>query len=135
MAHGNQGEPRQRVNLPMTWPAGIHGPVRLLRSFQKPVIDPASEVLFLRLDHVAGLRTLLLNDREIARTPGDQASLTVRLDDLIERRNVLSLEIELPQLLESDVPAAPWGSISLLVRALGDGDAPPDSLGECGGVA
>ena len=60
-----EGDPPRRIDLPTTWPAGLEGRLTLSRRFNRPRFDPSAESLALRLDAVPGLRSALLNGKEL----------------------------------------------------------------------
>src|SRR5690349_18316241 len=66
-----------RVTLPLTWPVCPAGPVRLVRRFQAPRVDPASVVVSLTLEDVAGLLSVELNGRTLARPGAGCENLTL----------------------------------------------------------
>jgi hypothetical protein len=105
------GAPR-RVTLPLTWPVDVCGPVRLVRPFQSPRIDPLVESLGLRLDDVPGLRSISLNERELIRPDPQATSLWLPLPSDLPPRNHLTLDVE-PA--DSGTQSMPWGTISLVV--------------------
>jgi hypothetical protein len=106
-----------RVTLPMTWPAGPAGRVRLVRSFGPPPFDPGRETLTLRLEHVDGLVSARLNDREIARPTPGTATLDIPLPDPLPRRNLLVLDVDPPG---DGRPPGPWGAIALVIAPSSD---------------
>jgi hypothetical protein len=102
-----------RVALPMAWPPGIAGPIRLVRRFHRPPIDPAAEALVLRLEEVPGLSAVWLNGLLLARPPAGTSALSLDLEPGLPDRNVLTLEID-P--IAATGRASPWGAIALVVR-------------------
>jgi hypothetical protein len=101
-----------RVTLPLTWPAGHAGRIRLVRSFGPPPLDPDRETLALRLEQVGGLVSVRLNDREIARpTPGTTA-LEIPLPSPLPRRNLLVLDVDPPG---PERAPEPWGVVALVI--------------------
>jgi hypothetical protein len=108
--HEPGADPSRRVTLPMTWPAGLSGRVRLVRSFHRPPFDPARETLAIGLESVAGLVLVRLNDRELAWPDAGVTALRLPLDDPLPPRNVLELEVEPPV-----VGVEPWGTIALVI--------------------
>jgi hypothetical protein len=106
----------RRVTLPMTWPAGLTSRVRLIRSFQRPPIDPAHEALALRLESVSGLVAAWLNGRELARPNAGATALCLPLDDPLPPRNVLVLEVDPQVPSHAGTDAEPWGTIALVIR-------------------
>jgi hypothetical protein len=107
------GSADRRVTLPMIWPSRLTARVRLVRSFQRPPLDPAREALALRLESVAGLVAAWLNDHELARPDPGTTTLRLPLDAPLPSRNVLVLEVDPPP----HDPAAdePWGEIALVI--------------------
>jgi hypothetical protein len=116
--HAPGDGPAQRVALPMIWPAGLTTHVRLLRSFQRPPLDPAREALALRLESISGLVVVRLNGRALAHPEPGVSALSLPLDDPLPPRNVL--ELEAGPLTES---AEPWGTIALVITARGTADS------------
>jgi hypothetical protein len=106
----------RRVALPMTWPAGLTAHVRLVRSFQRPTIDPAREALALRLESVSGLVAVWLNGRELARPDAGTTALCLPLDDPMPPRNVLVLEVDPTTPGRAGADPEPWGEIALVIR-------------------
>ncbi len=51
------------LTLPIAWPETQVGPVRLIRRFGCPPIEPGLEIVTIRLDKVAGLLAVQLNGR------------------------------------------------------------------------
>ena len=111
----SEGEP---VTLPHSgpWPGGRTGRVYLTRSFGQPRFDPGSEMLSLRLERVAGLLSVQLNEREIARPDPGTDILRVPLDGPLPRRNRLTLLLDLSTAGSSPVA---WGEIALVIAGRG----------------
>jgi hypothetical protein len=112
----------------MVWPAGASRPIRLVRPFNRPPIDPARESLFLELEQVEGLASVLLNDRVLARPLPGTSWLVVSLDDPLPARNLLVLEVE-PQAAGPEGLA--WGQVALVIRP--NGTSGPDRGEPLGG--
>ena len=106
----------RRINLPITWPAGTHDPVRLVRSFGPPPFDPDHESLILRLEAIDGLESARLNGREIARPSPGTTRLDIPLTGPLPRRNVLILDLTPPVPRQGP---APWGAIALVIASRG----------------
>jgi len=106
-----------RITLPL--PAGWRSTrrLRLTRRFGCPPLNPHTESLWLRLESVAGLAALRLNDRDLPLGQDSQGTIDIRLAEL-RPRNELALELS-----GADAPAAPpgtsttWGEIALLIRS------------------
>jgi hypothetical protein len=118
----------------MAWPGPGERPFVLDRAFQRPTLDPSSETLLLALDDVIGVSRVLLNGGLIARPGGRQNSLLLALDGVLQRRNVLTLEVEPSAAGEAPGGQAAWGSVSLVVRPRAACGEPADALGESGEV-
>jgi len=97
----------RRVDLPITWPPGLAGPLVLSRRFQRPRVDPDREALALRLGDVPGLIRARLNGDEVA----GPAAGEVPLGNL-PARNLLILEVD-----PAGLDEGPWGAIALVIRA------------------
>jgi hypothetical protein len=119
LPNASDPESGRELTLPVTWPerAGSMTVVRLVRLFTAPSIDPACESLSLRLSAVAGLVSVQLNGRELARpTPGNTA-LELPLDDPLPRRNRLVLDVLPPGAGAAHGFAEPaWGFIALVIK-------------------
>jgi hypothetical protein len=115
-ARGQPPDPSmsRRLTLPMPWPQGstINGSVRLTRSFATPRIDPEREILLLRLEHVHGLVSAELNDREITRSAPETTAIDIPLPYPLPSRNRLVLEVEPPL---AGVIVEQWGVIALVI--------------------
>ncbi|MBX6312401.1 MAG: hypothetical protein IRY99_05700 [Isosphaeraceae bacterium] len=105
---------RRRVDLPTQWPTGLDAPFRLTRAFQRPPIDPGRERLALRLGSVPGLRSIRLNEWEIARVAEGISGLTIDLPDLLPPRNRLVLDVDPSDWGE---PPGLWGEVALVIRS------------------
>jgi hypothetical protein len=106
-----------RLTLPIRWSRQHPSRLQLTRRFGRPPLDPDSQVLFLQLDQVPGIQSLLLNGRPIARVSPEESRYEIRLDDL-PNRNVLLLEIETPRPGDQAAAQAEWGRIALVIRPL-----------------
>lgn len=124
----------RRVTLPIEWPGGPAGRVRLARSFGPPPMDPSRETLALHMARVGGLASARLNGAEIARpTPGTTA-IEVPLPGPLPRRNLLVLEVDLGA--NGDHPGpdqapVPWGEVALIIGPR----EPPHGAADDAGVA
>lgn len=100
------------VRLPIVWPAGLSGPLRLERRFQAPPVANA-ETLAIAFEDVPGLVSIALNGRTLATAPFALPAVRIGLDrrDLAPRGNLLTLEV----LPERSAPGQPWGCIALEV--------------------
>lgn len=103
----------QRVSLPIEWPPGPPGRVRLIRRFGCPPIDPARESLVLRLENVPGLVAVRFNDRPVE--PPAEAGATLCLDPVLSR-NELVLEVDPDLAARGGGTAGAWGRVALVVR-------------------
>lgn len=107
---------KRPVTLPIEWPLGQADPVRLLRRFGCPPIDPLRESLTLRLEKVPGLLAVQLNGRTLEGPLGE--TLTYRLaPELIGpllAKNLLILEVDPARATR---PGETWGQIALIVDA------------------
>lgn len=108
----------QRVTLPLQ---RLDAPIRLVRRFNTPPLDPGCESLVLRLEHVPGLVAVRLNG---AAYDGPLASdLTIPLDSFgpLAARYELVLEVDPPDVHHANES---WGQIALVVaRENGPGGA------------
>ena len=110
--------PATRVTLPLLgFPEGP-GRVRLSRWFQAPRLEPGRETLWLRLDAVAGLIAVVLNDSEIAHGPFPTSPVLVRLSENLSTRNRIVLEVESPQQRDPAPADFRWGEVALVVRGV-----------------
>ena len=106
----------RRLNLPVRWES--EGPRRLVltRRFGRPPLNQGQQVLFLQMDQVEGILSLVLNGQPIGRTAASISSYEIEVPDLAER-NVLVLEIALPEPRpEVTGGREEWGVIALVVR-------------------
>jgi hypothetical protein len=111
----------QRLSLPVDWPSGVVGTVRLIRRFGCPPIDRFGSVR-LEFRAVPGLRAVQLNGDDIGRPPADVFDWSVPLARLLAARNVLMLDVDLASVSPADFPGG-WGSIALvIVPGPGPGD-------------
>ncbi len=104
------------LTLPLTefpdWPATPH---RLGRWFNTPPLDPTRETLWLQLAAVRGLRSIRLNDHEVAMSPFSEEPLLVPLGEHLQNRNQLVLDVDLDSATRPP-PGFFWGDIALLIR-------------------
>jgi hypothetical protein len=112
VADGDHGG-ASRLILPVVWPPGIVGPIRLTRRFGRPPIDPTVESVWLELSGVPGLQSLRINGVELGMPRAGVIDWTVRLESL-EARNTLTLAVDLGQVLAEERLGG-WGSIALLI--------------------
>ena len=110
---GSPWLPRQTLPL-IAFPDGP-GPVRLARNFQTPPMDAGSETLWLRLDAVPGLLSVVLNDRVLARGPFDKPVLDLTVGDALRPRNRLVLDVQPPAKSDSPFGVFPWGDVALVI--------------------
>lgn len=107
----------RRVALPLSLPPeGVPG-VLLIRPFNRPPVDPATESIWLQLQRVPGLRSIRLNGEEIARPQVGESEHAVPLDQVQPARNVLVLELGTLARQEpaGDDPA--WGEVALVIKS------------------
>ena len=118
-AEGEGNIPTPRITLPTTWPPDWIASIRLRRSFGRPPIDVDRQELVLRLEDVAGLRRVWLNDRALPlpEIPGD--SIVLPIGDPLPDRNVLILEIDPSSWAIGERGPGVWGSIALVIRDRG----------------
>ena len=118
-APGRGADVARRLNLPTTWPSELAGPLRILRRFGSPPIDPAIEVISLEFLGVPGLRRIDLNGVEFPGPPAGSVDWVVPLDGPLLARNTLILDvaIEPPGRVER---LEGWGSIALVITPMGE---------------
>lgn len=107
--------PPRRIALPIAWPTGTTGRIRLVRQFGRPPIDPARERLSLRLEHVPGLLAVRLNDRELA---GETEALRLDLRAPLPARNVLCLDVDGRRASAAADGQPGWGEVAMVVVPL-----------------
>jgi len=108
-----------RVTLPMRWSPDGLGRMRLTRRFGRPPFDPDRELLILRLDQVAGIRSMLLNGQPVAGVAPERSFYELQINHSRDR-NLLVLEVERPLPgMESAGASAEWGIVALVVRPIG----------------
>ena len=106
--------PPRPVDLPVIWTeADLRQPFDLVRSFQRPAIDPTSQRIELELIHVPGLRTIGFHGLTIEPEQlSDGEPTRIQLDAQIQPgRNSLRLAVDLTGVNL----AHPWGSIALVI--------------------
>jgi hypothetical protein len=103
-----------RLSLPIVWPSGIEGAIRLSRRFGCPPIDPAFESVRLELRDVPGLRSLRLNGVDLGMPPPGVLDWTLPLAEALDARNTLTLEVVPDQVSPVEIPGG-WGSIALVI--------------------
>jgi hypothetical protein len=106
----------RRATLPLDEFPAAPGRFRLVRHFQTPPLDPHSESLLLRLEHVPGLVSVSFNGVNLPTEPSGVAPIWLRLEGTLARRNTLSLEIEPSAFSTFSSVATSWGIISLVIR-------------------
>ena len=109
---GRFGEETRRVDLPIDWSTAGEVPSRLSRVFQRPPIDPEREALLIRFESVPGLRSVLLNGRDLGQPAADGTPWECGIDDATPRANRLILGLEPAHF----PPDSEWGRISIVVR-------------------
>jgi hypothetical protein len=106
----------RRLTLPVEqWPASLSGPIRLVRRFGCPPLDPARESLVLRLEDVSGLVALRFNDRQLE--PPADGSDSLRLEPVLPR-NELVLDVDPTRATGRHDSPTRWGQIALVVRPI-----------------
>lgn len=108
----------RRVALPLSLAAEATSGVLLVRSFNKPPLDKDKEALWLRLEHVPGLRSVRLNGQEIVQATADSSEYSVPLEHLGPSRNVLVLELGSTVRPAQEADNNAWGEIALIVRSV-----------------
>jgi hypothetical protein len=101
----------KRWTLPIQWPPGATGNLRLVRRFSAPPVD--RETVILQVDAVPGLTAAALNDQAIIRPAAEAMSFRVVIDDILRPRNTLVLEVDLAAASASSAVA--WGEIALVI--------------------
>ena len=107
---------KRPVTLPIEWPDGQASPVRLLRRFGCPPIDPLHESLSIRLEKVPGLLAIHLNGRSLEGPLDETLSLTLESIGPILAKNLLILEVDPARAIR---PGETWGQIALIVDSPG----------------
>lgn len=109
---------QERIDLPIRWGPGRPRRLRLTRRFGRPPLDARKEGLFLELDRVPGMQSLVLNGKSLAAVTGTRAYYLIPLAE-IEARNVLEIEIETGEPGgEAAGQDLDWGHIALVIRSL-----------------
>lgn len=108
---------KRPFRLPLRdFPEGPAADARIVRRFQTPRLEPASDTLWLRLDAVPGLISVVLNDREIARRPFPEGPLLIPLGEDLPARNRLILVVEVLPPDRAPPPDFLWGDVALVIR-------------------
>ena len=109
-----------RVDLPVDWPLDLDTPFQISRRFGRPTFDPASEIVFLRLEAVPGLLQATLNDVDLVTC----SPLSQKIDSILliplnfQPKNLLTLTID-PSFWSSRPESAHnWGLVSLSIEAI-----------------
>jgi hypothetical protein len=108
------GSPPRRVALPLQWDPAQPGPVRLIRHFGSPPIDPQREALELRLENVPGIVALCLNGEAFS-SFGDFLGLPLQSG---RSRNELVIDIDPRLAAQGSRPDLAWGQVAIVVRPL-----------------
>lgn len=103
------------VTLPFDWPAGQASPVRLVRKFGSPPLDPSRESLVLNLERVPGLVAVRFNDRPVPLPDPESSGLSVPLDQP-RGQNELVLDVDPVRAASALRPGSQWGHIALVIR-------------------
>jgi hypothetical protein len=105
---------RNRLTLPTRWLAREPCRLRLIRRFHRPPAGAVSRI-FLRLENVPGIHSLMINGQTLAGISPDLARYDIPLDELTDR-NVLEIEIETPAPgASSDGHEPAWGEVALVI--------------------
>jgi hypothetical protein len=104
----------RRVTLPIEWPEGQVGPVRLIRRFNGPPIDPSRETVFLRLEKVPGLLAIRLNNGTYDGPLDETLSLDLSCFGPLAAKNVLTLEVDPTRAARA---GEAWGHVALVVAS------------------
>jgi hypothetical protein len=122
LARGGGYASLSRLSLPARWPDELAGPIRLIRRFGMPPIDPATEAISLELLGVPGLGRIDLNGVELPLAPPGSVDWVVRPVGPLLARNTLTLDVELDP---SNRPekAEGWGTIALVITPRIESDA------------
>lgn len=91
----------------------------LVRSFQKPPIDPSTERVWLALRSVDGLGSIQLNDRALAASLDQNGSCILPVDDLLDGRNSLVLEVERLAIPKGEATLL-WGDVALVISPMAE---------------
>ncbi len=110
------GLPARKVSLPMSWSPRFMAVFELVRSFQRPPIDPGCECVLLSLEDVDGLVSVWLNEEEIARPEPGATSLMIPIDRPLAARNTLVLKVDPGRCGGVNEFSSPWGTIALVIR-------------------
>ena len=111
-----------RLSLPAVWTDQEAGLRKLSRRFGRPPFDPASQALWLRMDHVPGLHSLQLNGQPLGRVSPDAGRYEFPLANLLERNRLdLVVDIAIAATYCSSIGAS-WGVVSLVIRPALDRD-------------
>jgi hypothetical protein len=106
--------PIGRLSLPARWPGDLAGPIRLIRRFGMPPIDPTTEALSLELLSVPGLGRIDLNGVEMPLPPPGSVDWVVRPVGPLLARNILTLDVEIDR-SDRQEKAGGWGTIALVI--------------------
>lgn len=105
---------REMIALPLDWTdVPARGVVRIVRSFQRPPVDPDTESVGLRISDAPGIVSLKLNGRPMSLVSNEfQNTLECVTESFAERRNTLEIEVDIAQASATKT----WGKISLVIR-------------------
>jgi hypothetical protein len=106
----------RRIALPTVWPPGLSAPIRLVRRFGGPPVDPQREQVVLRLENVPGLRSVWLNDRLLGQLTQNADALEFVVDEPLPARNLLRLLVDPTAWSDLEAISVPWGTIALAIR-------------------
>jgi hypothetical protein len=111
----------RRLTLPRAGPVDHTAPLLLVRAFHRPTRLGPSASLFLSLQNVAGLLSVALNGRELARPSPGTTAVWLPIDQPLPARNLLSLEVDPNGIPDGDQSGSLWGSIALVIREPDEG--------------
>ncbi|MGP0070003.1 MAG: hypothetical protein ACLQGP_41175 [Isosphaeraceae bacterium] len=103
-----------RLTLPTRWNAEVRGPLRLIRRFNQPLLDPGFEVV-LRMEQVPGIRRIHLDGEESPVGTLEVSAYEISVDrSLAHHELILEVETSTPNGPEPEV--SEWGVIALVIR-------------------
>lgn len=112
-----RGAPFVRISLPLPEPPRGPSGFHLVRQFGQPPLVPGRERLWLRLERVAGVRKIWLDDQLVAQPGPRSDAVEIEISPLGETRHRLVLEVEPEANLSGPGAAQPWGIVALVVRS------------------
>lgn len=103
-----------RVDLPTTWGPDTQFPLKLVRQFGRPPVNPDHEQVFLELRSVPGLQSVRLNGLLLDLESTHLNSHELLLPGVLLPRNAILLEVTQP------VVSPSWGEICLRITPRND---------------